>query len=122
MIREIVESDVPALFVVRPQTRENAMTVEELARIGITPDSIRDAIEGSHRGWLFEENGEVGGFAMVTEYFREHDRFPDGAMVVKELLKAERRSCALSPYDGRDRISWAGRKDTGTHRGCCRSC
>lgn len=64
MIREIVESDIPALFVVRPQTRENAMPVEELASIGITPDSMKAAIKGSHRGWLFEENGEVGGFAM----------------------------------------------------------
>lgn len=64
MIREIVENDIPALFVVRPQTRENAMTVEELAGIGITHDSMKVAIKGSHRGWLFEEDGEVGGFAM----------------------------------------------------------
>ena len=64
MIREIVEADIPALFVVRPRTRENAMSVEELAGIGITPDSIRAAIAGSHRGWLYEEEGEVGGFAM----------------------------------------------------------
>ena len=40
------------------------MSVKELANIGITPDSIKAAIEGSHRGWLFEEDGEVGGFAM----------------------------------------------------------
>jgi len=64
MIREIAESDIPALFVVRPLTRENAMSVGELARIGITPDSMKAAIKGSHRGWLFDENGEVGGFAM----------------------------------------------------------
>jgi GNAT superfamily N-acetyltransferase len=64
VIREIVETDVPALFVVRPQTRENAMTLEELESIGITEDSMRTAIKGSHRGWLYEEGGEVGGFAM----------------------------------------------------------
>ena len=64
MIREIVEEDIPALFVIRPQTRENAMSVEELANIGITPDSIKAAINGSHRGRLYEEDGEVGGFAM----------------------------------------------------------
>ena len=64
MIREIAVNDIPDLFVVRPQTRENAMSVEELASIGITPDSIEAAIRGSHKGWLFEENGEVGGFAM----------------------------------------------------------
>ena len=64
MIREIVESDVPALFVVRPQTRENAMSLEELESIGITEDSMRAAIKDSHRGWLYEEDGEVGGFVM----------------------------------------------------------
>ena len=64
MIREIAEADIPALFVLRPQTRENAMSVEELAAIGITPESMKAAIAGSHRGWLFEEYGEVGGFAM----------------------------------------------------------
>ncbi len=65
MIREITEADIPALFVVRPQTRENAMSVEELASIGITPTSMTAAIKGSHRGWLFEDcAGAVGGFAM----------------------------------------------------------
>lgn len=40
------------------------MSLEELASIGVAPDSIAAAIQGSHRGWLFEEEGEVGGFAM----------------------------------------------------------
>ncbi len=40
------------------------MTVAELASIGITPSSMQAAIKGSHRGWLFEQDGEVGGFAM----------------------------------------------------------
>ncbi len=64
MIREIVEHDIPALFVVRPRTRENAMSVQELAAIGITPASMAAAIKGSHRGWLYEVSGQVGGFAM----------------------------------------------------------
>jgi len=64
LIREIVENDIPDLFVVRPQTRENAMSVEELASIGITPAAMKVAINGSHKGWLFEQDGEVGGFAM----------------------------------------------------------
>ena len=64
MIRQITERDIPALFVVRPQTRENAMSVEELAAIGVTPEFILAAIKNSHRGWLFEDDNEVGGFAM----------------------------------------------------------
>jgi GNAT superfamily N-acetyltransferase len=64
VIRKIVESDIPALFVVRPQTRENALSVEELESIGITDESMKAAIKGSHRGWLYEDNDEVCGFAM----------------------------------------------------------
>ena len=64
VIREIVESDIPSLFRVRVATRENAMSLVELERIGITEDSISAAIKSTHRGWLYEEEGEVGGFVM----------------------------------------------------------
>ena len=40
------------------------MSLEELESIGVTPDSIEAAVKGSHKGWLFEEDGEVRGFAM----------------------------------------------------------
>lgn len=40
------------------------MSLQELASIGITEDSMRAAIKGSHRGWLYEEEGEVCGFVM----------------------------------------------------------
>tara|TARA_R110002073_G_scaffold3998_5_gene26943 strand:+ start:541 stop:975 length:435 start_codon:yes stop_codon:yes gene_type:complete len=64
MIREIEDSDVPSLFPVRIVTRENRMSMEELASIGITVESMRAAIQGSHKGWLAEEDGKVVGFAM----------------------------------------------------------
>jgi len=64
MIRKITEKDVPALFPVRIVTRENRMSLEELAVIGITIDSMQAAIRGSHKGWLAEEDGKVVGFAM----------------------------------------------------------
>ena len=64
VIREIVENDVPSLFRVRVATRENAMSLDELEGVGVTEDSIRAAIKGTHRGWLCEENGEIVGFAM----------------------------------------------------------
>lgn len=64
MIREIEDKDVPLLFAVRIVTRENRMSMEELADIGITVESIREAIKGSHKGWLAEEGGQVVGFAM----------------------------------------------------------
>jgi GNAT superfamily N-acetyltransferase len=64
MIREIVESDIPSLFRIRVATRENTMSLVELERIGITENSIRAAIKSTHRGWLYEEAGKVGGFVM----------------------------------------------------------
>jgi hypothetical protein len=35
--RELTAADVPTLFCVRPRTRENAMTLEQLQRLGINP-------------------------------------------------------------------------------------
>ena len=62
--REIVAEDVPALFVMRPKTRENAMTVAQLARLGITVETLTDSLSVSHKGWLCADAGEVVGFAI----------------------------------------------------------
>jgi GNAT superfamily N-acetyltransferase len=63
--REITATDVPALFHVRPRTRENAMTLEELQRLGIDPQSVAKSLAGSTKGWLCEVGGEVVAFAMA---------------------------------------------------------
>lgn len=63
--REITAADVPALFWLRPQTRENAMTVEQLDRLGINPESVTRSLERSTRGWLCEDAGNIVAFAMA---------------------------------------------------------
>jgi GNAT superfamily N-acetyltransferase len=63
--REITVSDVPALFDVRPRTRENALTLEELQRLGITPQSVTESLGQSTRGWLCEVDGRVVAFSMA---------------------------------------------------------
>ena len=63
--REIVPADVPSLFDVRPRTRENALTLEELQRLGITPGSVTEALARSTKGWLCEDAGEAVAFAMA---------------------------------------------------------
>jgi GNAT superfamily N-acetyltransferase len=63
--REIRAADVPALFVLRPKTRENVMTVEELARLGITVESVTASFSLSSRGWLCSEDGTLAGFAIA---------------------------------------------------------
>jgi ribosomal protein S18 acetylase RimI-like enzyme len=65
-IREITPADVPALFHVRPRTRENALTLDELRAKGITPESVPIWLAGSVRGWLCEStSSEVVGFCMA---------------------------------------------------------
>lgn len=65
-IRQITFADIPALFHVRPRTRENALTIDELRALDITPDSVATWLEGSTRGWLWETSAsEVAGFCMA---------------------------------------------------------
>ncbi len=62
--REITKEDIPALFEVRTATDENRLTIEQLTRMGITPETVREKIAGTFRGWLCEIEGRVVGFAM----------------------------------------------------------
>ena len=63
--REITAADVPALFDVRPKTRENAMTLEELQRLGINPQSVTESLGRSTKGWLCDDSGRVVAFSMA---------------------------------------------------------
>ncbi|SMC23481.1 N-acetylglutamate synthase, GNAT family [Andreprevotia lacus DSM 23236] len=63
-IRATRSEDFPTLFDLRARTRENAMSVAELAARGITPDSAAEALHtGLVRGWLCEVDGQIVGFA-----------------------------------------------------------
>jgi ribosomal protein S18 acetylase RimI-like enzyme len=63
--REITPADVPALFHVRPRTRENALTLEDLQRLGINPQSVTEGLATSTKGWLCEDADQVVAFAMA---------------------------------------------------------
>ena len=63
-IREIEPDDIPELFAVRVVTRENALTLEDLARLGITPESVLASLGSTHRGWAWTVEGRIVGFAM----------------------------------------------------------
>jgi len=68
IFREITVQDVPELFAVRVATRENALSMAELKRLGITEATVTDMIGTSHRGWLCELEGRVAGFAMGNRH------------------------------------------------------
>lgn len=63
--REINADDVPALFYVRPRTRENALTLEELQRLGINAQSVTESLGRSTKGWLCDDAGQVVAFSMA---------------------------------------------------------
>ena len=62
--REILPSDMEAIFDVRVRTWHNPNGAAEMTRMGISRDSVRRTMEKTHRGWLAEVDGEVVGFAM----------------------------------------------------------
>ncbi len=64
-LRAAGPSDVPVLFDVCLSVTENAMTLEELAGVGVTLESVRAALEADARAWLAEVNGEPAAFAMA---------------------------------------------------------
>ena len=62
--REIGPDDMAAIFDVRVATWDNDRGREEMAALGITPDSVRAKLADTHRGWLCEADGRVVGLAM----------------------------------------------------------
>lgn len=64
-IRPAVASDVAALFSIRTSVRQNHMSIEELAELGITHGSLPDMLVGTGRGWLAEDGNYPVAFAMA---------------------------------------------------------
>jgi len=62
--REITEQDLPAVFEVRVATREHAYSMDELAELGITPESVAEMMKKDHWGYLCEMDERIVGFAM----------------------------------------------------------
>lgn len=63
VVRPTQPPDSDACFTVRGRTRENPVSREQLAAVGITPESFAAALEsGRIVGWVCEDGGEVVGF------------------------------------------------------------
>lgn len=63
-IREMTVEDIPEVYSLRSLTRENALTREQLEKLGITVDSVSRMLGTSHRGWVCLDAGNVVGFSM----------------------------------------------------------
>ena len=60
MIRQVNVADVPQLFQIRVSVRENLMSFDEMAQIGITLDSVSTMIvQDVVRGWGVESDARL---------------------------------------------------------------
>ena len=83
--RRAMPSDAPALLTVRAATRENPFSVEALAAIGVTADSVARGLEvGTLAGWVAElEADGVAGFCLAD--------VPAGELWVLAVLPSHER-------------------------------
>lgn len=64
-VRTATEADVEALFEVRTSVRENHQGLEELAGLGVTPESVAAMLRATARAWVAEEDGRALAFSMA---------------------------------------------------------
>jgi GNAT superfamily N-acetyltransferase len=64
-IRPATASDVAGLFHVRVSVRENRNTSEELAALGITPESVTGSLANECRAWVAEDDGRIVAFSIA---------------------------------------------------------
>jgi GNAT superfamily N-acetyltransferase len=65
VIRAMRADDMGDIFAVRTCVAENALTLEQLERMGITPASVAASLHGRARGWVAEKEGVVVAFAIA---------------------------------------------------------
>lgn len=66
IIRDAVEGDVPEIFEVRTSVRENHLSAEQMAEIGITHRTILDAIHEEPCLWVAVDGNRIVGFSMAS--------------------------------------------------------
>lgn len=64
-IRVASEKDIPAIFEVRTSVRDNHLSVEQMAEMGITQETIRQALREEPCIWVALEGDLVIGFTMA---------------------------------------------------------
>ncbi len=56
---EMRQDDISAVLKLRLFTRENWITMAELADQGITPESVSEALDLKTNGWVCEDEGRI---------------------------------------------------------------
>jgi ribosomal protein S18 acetylase RimI-like enzyme len=63
-IRDAAEEDIPAIFEVRTSVRENHLSVEQMAELGITNETIRQFLRKEPCIWVAVHEEHIVGFSM----------------------------------------------------------
>lgn len=64
-IRRATAADIDTLFDIRTSVRQNHLSREQMAELGITPQALKEALEAGPCAWIAEVDGSARGFAMV---------------------------------------------------------
>ena len=64
IFREIKKSDINDILNIRVSTRENHFNLEDLADVGITPQSVSNWLDSSIKGWICKISNKAVGFTM----------------------------------------------------------
>lgn len=63
--RPATHCDVEAMFDLRVSVTENRLSMEQMARMGITPRSVAESFQSEARGWVAELRGQMVGFSIA---------------------------------------------------------
>ncbi|ATF92660.1 putative acetyltransferase [Cedecea neteri] len=64
-LRNAALADIETIFSIRTSVNENHLSREEMAEMGITPQTVADIIAESPSIWLADVDGKPAGFAMA---------------------------------------------------------
>jgi len=64
-IRVATEADIDSLFDIRTSVLENHQSRVDLARVGVTPDSVAQMLHSSSRAWIASERKQDVAFSMA---------------------------------------------------------
>ncbi|MDQ2148446.1 GNAT family N-acetyltransferase [Alcaligenaceae bacterium C4P045] len=92
ILRRAIPADIPEMFRVRTNVRENPMSIAEMAAVGITADSIEAMLAGSVRGWVMQEGDGLAAFALADSedgcvFALFVDRGHEGKGLGRQLMK-----------------------------------
>ena len=65
-IRPARPADFEAIFEIRTTVKENQMSREELAELGLTPQTLPDRLDEHSRAWVAEEGDQVTAFVLAS--------------------------------------------------------